>query len=685
MKKNLLIFISLMLISAYAHSQAVGIGDVSFTPNYLLQIHRNAASGVALQLTNTTTGALSTDGFQINLNGAAIELNNKENEDMRFFTNNTERMTIEAAGNVGIGTATPSAAYKLDVQGGSMNVGALYGTYVMYGTLGSYDTRATNPLPSTFNMGVVSEFKSNAANGLNDGGSYNSVITNRAWSAGADWSGGGVAQLSFTANGNLWMRYGTAAWGAWKKLLSSTDISGTTNYIAKFTSANTIGNSQVFDNGTNVGIGTAGPTYKLHVMGDIYANGGWLRSSGNTGWYNESYGGGWYMVDATWIRAYNNKTVLATGGLAGYGNSVFGTPFNASPRIYANYDNLTGGGIAISDDGGFYDYNDGWIQSRATNGLDMRSNNTTWNTVFRMGNQDNSGTNDKYVATGTDAWGYIGASGNSFWRGYSYGWITASQREKKRDITPIEGDLANWVMSDLDKLKPSFYKYNVETDQYDEKMPMKYRPNMHLGLILEESPDYIQDDLFTGIDNYSLATLGVLGAKVNQQEINKLKKNVQDFGSVLISNIETWVDFSDEFKQAIGDQDNPVVTVATNTDGVYASIIEKNNSGFKIKINHLAPGLSIDYIAMGKSINIKSDGNKVQWEQNMPTNLLKALRVDESIKTEQKNRLEVIKSVQANSEKNAKSDGELIHQNKVKELEKLENQPTKEIHQNRNN
>lgn len=88
---------------------------------------------------------------------------------------------------------------------------------------------------------------------------------------------------------------------------------------------------------------------------------------------------------------------------------------------------------------------------------------------------------------------------------------------------------------------------------------------------------------------------------------------------------------------------------------------------------------------MGKSINIKSDGNKVQWEQNMPTNLLKALRVDESIKTEQKNRLEVIKSVQANSEKNAKSDGELIHQNKVKELEKLENQPTKEIHQNRNN
>jgi len=44
-------------------------------------------------------------------------------------------------------------------------------------------------------------------------------------------------------------------------------ISGTTNYISKFTGANTIGNSQIFDNGTNVGIGTTAPTYKLDVSG----------------------------------------------------------------------------------------------------------------------------------------------------------------------------------------------------------------------------------------------------------------------------------------------------------------------------------------------------------------------------------------------------------------------------------
>jgi len=45
--------------------------------------------------------------------------------------------------------------------------------------------------------------------------------------------------------------------------------SGTTNYVAKFTGASSIGNSQIFDNGTNVGIGTTSPISKLSVTGSI--------------------------------------------------------------------------------------------------------------------------------------------------------------------------------------------------------------------------------------------------------------------------------------------------------------------------------------------------------------------------------------------------------------------------------
>lgn len=91
--------------------------------------------------------------------------------------------------------------------------------------------------------------------------------------------------------------------------------SGTANYIAKWTSGSAIGNSIIYDNGTNVGIGTAGAaSYKLQAQGDIYANGGWLRVSGNSGLYFESWGGGWNMTDGTWIRSYNAKPVYMAAG-----------------------------------------------------------------------------------------------------------------------------------------------------------------------------------------------------------------------------------------------------------------------------------------------------------------------------------------------------------------------------------
>ena len=47
--------------------------------------------------------------------------------------------------------------------------------------------------------------------------------------------------------------------------------SGTTNYVSKFTAAGTIGDSIIFDNGTNVGIGNASPTSKLVI--DYTTNG----------------------------------------------------------------------------------------------------------------------------------------------------------------------------------------------------------------------------------------------------------------------------------------------------------------------------------------------------------------------------------------------------------------------------
>lgn len=138
----------------------------------------------------------------------------------------------------------------------------------------SADTRATNPNPDTYEAALQTDFKSNATDGLSDGGTYHGVFSYRPYGSTTDFSGGPMHQLGFTQNGNLWQRTstGTTTWSAWKKLLSSSDIgtiSGTTNYVSKFTSANALGNSQIFDNGTNVGISRADPAQKLDVVGRV--------------------------------------------------------------------------------------------------------------------------------------------------------------------------------------------------------------------------------------------------------------------------------------------------------------------------------------------------------------------------------------------------------------------------------
>ena len=51
-----------------------------------------------------------------------------------------------------------------------------------------------------------------------------------------------------------------------------TSVQPTSNYLSKFTGNSTIANSLVYDNGTNVGIGTTSPVYKLHVNGNGYFN-----------------------------------------------------------------------------------------------------------------------------------------------------------------------------------------------------------------------------------------------------------------------------------------------------------------------------------------------------------------------------------------------------------------------------
>ena len=77
----------------------IGIGIAN--PTSLLHLHRPSASQTQLQITNSLSGATSSDGLNIALNMAnQVEIRNRENTEMKFYTNNTCRMSISADGDL---------------------------------------------------------------------------------------------------------------------------------------------------------------------------------------------------------------------------------------------------------------------------------------------------------------------------------------------------------------------------------------------------------------------------------------------------------------------------------------------------------------------------------------------------------------------------------------------------------
>ena len=113
-----------------------------------------------------------------------------------------------------------------------------------------------------------------------------------------------------------------------------------------------------FTRGGLMGMGTLTPSYKLHVIGDIYANGGWLRTSGNAGWYSETYGGGWYMTDSNFIRNFNSKAVsinIASNNAWGIGTHRLAAIFKGNDHVSILLStNSLGYGLCVNNNGNWY-------------------------------------------------------------------------------------------------------------------------------------------------------------------------------------------------------------------------------------------------------------------------------------------------------------------------------------------
>jgi hypothetical protein len=195
---------------------SVGIGTDS--PDRNLVVNSGASSGY-IQLVNTASGTAASNGFELKLDsaGAIVDLINRENGDMRFFTNNQQRMTIDSSGNVGIGvTSVIGKLHANDSGGATLTLTRTSGA--TSGNLGKLRFGNTN---------VDSALASIIA--IQDGATDNSAITFGTQSSGA----AEAEAMRIDSSGNLLINTtDTAVYNNGSNTSADTGINLTTTFSA---------------------------------------------------------------------------------------------------------------------------------------------------------------------------------------------------------------------------------------------------------------------------------------------------------------------------------------------------------------------------------------------------------------------------------------------------------------------
>jgi hypothetical protein len=337
--------------TSYTYTLPAANGTIALTSNLSSYVpYSGATSNVNLGTYNlTTTGNVNATNFvgsQSAVLGAGTIGGTLALFPYATYTTNDGYLNIVASSTTKLNLifGQGSSVYKtaiFDVAGLTNSVNRTYalpdasGTLALTSDLSNYVT-LTGASQTISSAKSFTSFPTTFKDVIIDGsGTSASGVNLKIATGGFVSAGGGYITLYSSASKKLFVYDGTSASTAALDFSSLTSAitrtftypdangtlvlgTGTTNYLPKFTGASTLGNSLIFDDGTNVGIGTTSAAVKLDVNGGVrLADAYELQFGGSTA---SIYG----SSSSNQLRLYTNNTerirVTSTGNV-GIGTS----------------------------------------------------------------------------------------------------------------------------------------------------------------------------------------------------------------------------------------------------------------------------------------------------------------------------------------------------------------------------
>lgn len=146
---------------------------------------------------------------------------------------------------------------------------------------------------------------------------------------------------------------------------------------------------------------------------------------------------------------------------------------------------------------------------------------------------------NNFIAPVNNAQSYVGMWGQwspgnlkAFVRMYSYGFVTISDKNRKKDIRDLDNEDLTWALNSISKAEISFYRYKFEhkvaTPEEKKYHLATYRPYPHIGAMAQSLPDVVKEPGHNVINLGDMIGLSYAAIRALDRNNTRLKTRVRE-------------------------------------------------------------------------------------------------------------------------------------------------------------